>query len=59
MGARQKLNTAYFNGGLMLAAVVGFAANSWWVFFLVLTFTMAASIYSGNIRPASSRSQRR
>ncbi len=59
MGARQKLNTAYFNGGLLIAAIVGIAAGSWWVFFLVLILTVAGSIYSGNIRPATQRHQHR
>jgi hypothetical protein len=50
MGARQKLNQAYVNGALIVAAVVGVATQSWTVFWLAATFVVVSSLYSGEIR---------
>ena len=51
MGARGKLNVAYFNGCLLLAAA-GLAAQSWAAFALTLAVTVFANVYVGHIRPA-------
>lgn len=48
MGARQKLNRAFFNGSLLLAGVV---TESWLFFGLVLAVLLATNLYLGEIRP--------
>jgi hypothetical protein len=55
MGARQKLNAAYLNGGLLIAALVGIATESWSLFLLVLIISVVSSCYSGDIRPGPRR----
>lgn len=55
MGARQKLNQAYLNGALVLAAVVGIATQSWAVFWLAVIFVVGSSFYAGDIRPNGRR----
>ncbi len=50
MGARQKLNTAYFNGCLIIAALVGLLAQSWTVFWLALIVSLGLCCHSGEIR---------
>jgi len=50
MGARQKLNSAYFNGCLFVAAMVGLVAQSWALFWLALVVAVALSCHSGGIR---------
>lgn len=50
MGARQKLNQAYLNGALVIAAVVGAATQSWTVFWLAALFVVGSSLHSGGIR---------
>jgi hypothetical protein len=53
--ARSKLNVAYFNGSLIVSAVVGWLAQSWAVFLTALAVTLGCGLYSGEIRPASGR----
>jgi hypothetical protein len=55
MGARQKLNQAYLNDALILAAVAGAATGSWAVFWLAAVFAAGSSLYGGNIRLHSGR----
>jgi hypothetical protein len=55
MGARQKLNQAYLNGALVIAAVVGAATESWAVFWLAALIAAGSSLYSGEIRPHGRR----
>ena len=55
MGARQKLNAAYLNGGLLIAAFIGIAAESWSIFLLVLVISIISACYSGDIRPGPRR----
>lgn len=55
MGARQKLNQAYLNGALVIAAVVGIATQSWSVFWLAVIFVVGSALYAGEIRPNSRR----
>ena len=57
MGARQKLNVAYFNGCLILAAVVGASAESGVVFLLALITLVMGSYASGDIRPGGGEGQ--
>ncbi len=51
MGARTKLNQAYFNGSLIIAAMVGLVAQSWLLFFLALAVLLASNLYLQEIRP--------
>ena len=50
MGARQKLNRLAFLGCVGAAAGIGVAAQSWWVFGIVLAVTLAASVANAEIR---------
>ena len=50
MSAKRKLNFAYFNGALAVAALFGFAAQSLAVFAVVLAVLVIASFYLGVIR---------
>jgi hypothetical protein len=51
MGARQKLNAAYFQGSVVVAAVAGLLADSWPVFFITLAVLVGANLCAGDIRP--------
>lgn len=51
MGARQKLNKAFFNGSLLVAGVVGIIAESWVAFGLTLLVLLAVNLCAGEIRP--------
>jgi hypothetical protein len=55
MGARQKLNQSYFNGSLVIAALVGLVAQSWPLFFLALAVLLASNLCCGEIRPKPQR----
>ena len=57
VSARTKLNVAFINGAVLLAAVVGVIMASWSVFFIALVVFVMVSIFAGEIRP--SRSNRR
>ena len=57
MSARHKLNTAYFQGAVVIAGVVGLATGSWKIFFLGLVILVAGGLYGGDIRPRSGRSE--
>jgi type IV secretory pathway TrbD component len=50
MGARRKLNQAYFNGSLIIAAVLGLITQSWVIFSLVLIGMLGLNVASRNIR---------
>ena len=50
MNARNKLNVAYANGCLALAALFGMMAESWAVFLLALAALIAGGVCSGDIR---------
>lgn len=50
MGARQKLNEAYFMWQLAIAGFIGLATGSFTVFVAVLGALVAMSIHSGGIR---------
>ncbi len=51
VGARRKLNVAYLNGCLLLAAVVGASAESGLGFLLALIVLVMGGHVSGEIRP--------
>jgi hypothetical protein len=53
MAARRKLNQAYFNGAMFLAALVGFVAQSWTVFVIAAAIGVAGSLVGGELRLAS------
>lgn len=53
-GARQKLNVAYFNGCLILAAFVGAMTGSGLAFLLALIVLVMGGYASGDIRPRRS-----
>ncbi len=50
MNARTKLNTAYLYGSILLATLIGAAADSGLVFLLALTILVGAAIYNHEIR---------
>ena len=50
MGARQRLDSAYLTGILLIAAVIGGATNSWAIFLVVTGVLIVASIHGGDIR---------
>jgi hypothetical protein len=50
MGARQKLNAAFFNGCLLVAAVAGALTASWPVFLGALALAVVLGFHSGEIR---------
>jgi hypothetical protein len=51
MGARRKLNEAFFTGSLLLAGAAGALAQSWAVFFVALVVLLLGNLYLGEIRP--------
>jgi len=50
LGARQKLNSAYFTGSLVLAGVAGVLTESFVVFLIFLSLLIVCSINDGGIR---------
>ncbi len=50
MGARKKLNQAYVNGAVVIAAVFGVVTQSWTVFVLAAIFVAGSCYYAGDIR---------
>jgi len=52
MGARQKLNSAYFNGAILMAVVFGFATQSFLIAFCVFGLFVGMGCHTGDIRPA-------
>ena len=50
MGAREKLNVAYFHGCLIVSALVGLVAQNWTLFWLALVVSSALCCHSGDIR---------
>ena len=55
MGARTKLNQAYLNGALIVAAAIGLLAQSWTVFIIAALIGIGLSLYAGEIRPRGRR----
>lgn len=50
MGARTKLNAAYFTGSLIVAGLVGGVTQSWPVFLVALAAMLASNLCMGEIR---------
>lgn len=50
MSARRKLNAAFFNGSLFVAALIGWFVESWTVFLLALAALVVANLFTGEIR---------
>lgn len=48
--ARTKLNRAFINGAVLVAAIAGACLRSWTVFWLMVICGVALAIYSGDIR---------
>ena len=55
MGARQKLNRAFFNGSLLLSGVAGILTGSWFVFGLTLAVLLALNLWAGEFRPGKAK----
>ncbi len=53
--ARHKLNAASINGGLFLAGLTAFVAQSWPLFWILLIATIGTSMMSGDIRLTGQR----
>ena len=51
MNARQKLNHAYVNGSLILAAIAGLLCQSWVIFGVALTLLLLVNLFTREIRP--------
>ena len=58
MGARHKLNQAYFNGSLIIAGVVGLATESFGLFVVVLGVLIMCNMHSGEIRLDQNRNRK-
>ena len=50
MGAREKLNKAYFQGSLIVAALIGLVIQSGPVFLLTLALLLASNLIFNEIR---------
>lgn len=50
MSARRKLNSAYFNGALIVAALLGYATGSVWVFLAGIAIMLATAVNNQDIR---------
>jgi hypothetical protein len=51
MPARQRLNAAYFQGSVLLAAVIGWACSSSAAFVAALVVLLGCNLLAGDIRP--------
>lgn len=50
MGARNKLNSPYTLGAILLAGFVGAFFNPWWAFGVALAVVVGLHVQAGNIR---------
>ncbi len=55
MAARQKLNVAFVNGALIVAAVAGWVFKSSEVFVATAVVLIAGAVYGGDVRPGPRR----
>ena len=53
MGARTKLNAAYFNGALLVASAIGLGLHSWSAFIVTIGLLIALQTVAGGIRPGA------
>lgn len=51
MGARQKLNSGYVNGGLAIAGLIALVTGSGTAFLVALLGLLVSGLLSGDIRP--------
>lgn len=51
MSAKHKLNSAHFNGSLVIAGIAGLVTESFMVFVIALAALLATSLHSERIRP--------
>jgi hypothetical protein len=51
MNARNKLNYAYVEGSLAVAALLGLVIQSWAIFFAALAALLIGNVVNGDIRP--------
>jgi hypothetical protein len=51
MGARQKLNAAFFNGAILLGVTFGLASQSFLVAICVFALLIGMGLHTGDIRP--------
>jgi hypothetical protein len=51
MPARERLNAAYFQGSVLLAALIGWGCSSWVAFVAALVVLLAGNLLAGDIRP--------
>jgi hypothetical protein len=49
--AREKLNSAFFQGSVLVAALAGWACSSWAVCAVTLVTLLVANLVAGDIRP--------
>ena len=52
MPARQRLNAAYFQGSVLIAALIGRACESWAAFAAALVALIAGNLLARDIRPS-------
>ena len=52
MGAREKLNSAYTMGSLIVAGLLGWATGSWIIFIIAAAVLLGLGLNSGDIRPS-------
>ena len=50
MGARKKLNSAYFLGSLLMAGLAGLLTESWVVLMIGLAVLVGLNVNNGDIR---------
>lgn len=50
MNARTKLNASYLNGCLLFAALVGWLANSLWIFAITAILLVCGAVHASDIR---------
>jgi hypothetical protein len=55
MPARERLNAAYFQGSVLLAALIGWACSSWAAFVAAPVVLLGGNLLAGEIRPAKRR----
>jgi hypothetical protein len=51
MPARERLNAAYFQGSILLAALIGWACSSWAAFVAAFVVLLVCNLLAGDIRP--------
>jgi hypothetical protein len=56
--ARNKLNTAYIHGSLIIAGLIGAIGESWNIFLLTAAVLTATSVLGGEIRLKQQHRQR-